>query len=1164
MKRLMVMLSAVAVGFGLFAADDGFVAGTGFESDAVGPFAPTSGWTIPTGDANQALTVTAYDGDAPEIQRPAQYQGETNAKFLDVKTSFGSPITCDLSTAQDMGGIYFDSLVKFTACDEDPADDSYAGAKLVVYTKEIEGDNDAVETHIIVKAGLLSGDGTTVTPTAFDCGKWDTENWGAADSWARLTVKSIGNIAKSGTVPAFAVFINGDPVTTRTPVIAQDATLTLNDIGAYWQGKLDLFPSLITVQDEIYATEAGKVSKVGFDGQGKIDDLSFTTTVPSFCADPSFFTFTWDENVAGVSYVLGDEDVVTLDADQLAKSSIAIPYIAQETCTITVTPASGYVIDSWTGSPTTSGNAGTFALVAGGIAGGVTTKANEPKMTITINGVAVQGGAVSFADAMAIVNDPDQVKTGDSVVIGLTKDVEVGNSADEYLSDLYLDSEGDVVLDLAGHTITGVATGEDFEDAVIDACSPLTIIDSVGGGVITIGADASEGYIGSVTADGAAVVIGLADDAADKGATFEGALSVANGGTISIVRGFFDTDPTSYVDAGSEVGTKSGDYWPVAPKAAEKHGWAIYLAKGANENEFLISSEADLIALATWANKTDEDGEEFPTAGVTFKQTANIALTAPFAGIGLSGVKDMIRDSSDAANDATKFLNGVFKGTYDGGNYTISGFIHVGGDYDGFINSAYGATIKNIRISLGSATGVATGKTGNVLGVIAGLAVDTLVQNCVTLVAGSYNTFKTDKTAAGIVCYAGDGTVIEACTNNLNIVSQGNEKAGGLVACSQSPNNANVTVAGKGVVIQNCANFGNVTAKDGTKRASGLVSYTDNAVTFKGENVVGKDVAIGPSGQSVININSGSATVEAGAVIKVPAGITTTQHNSKAHAGLNYATVVDGVATLVADSAAAVNGANLKVMTTGNTITLAKIGDEITLDTSLFTATVNTTATDAYVKQEGSKYTVTEKATPTITVTLDNPIVEYTAGMTFPTPKVTGGTPASTTWNPAAIVEPDAGKTNEYVVTVTVAATTTTKAGQGQATLKVWKAAPAQDLPSDVAGGSDKQKADYVNWAKEAGVSGTGNENAAAFALGLTKEEITAAGDVTKAVQAKLDAEITSEMVAALVAGTAGQGLDALKAKYPNADFVFVPATELTSTDTAKFFKLQVSFKPAN
>lgn len=767
MKRLMVMLSAAAMAFGLFAADEGHKAGTGFE-DGLAPAAPA--WNVPSDDTNQVLNVTAYDGDAPEIQRPAQYQGEENAKFLDVRTSFGKPVELNVSDAT-MGGIYFDSLVKFTACDDDPADGSYAGAKLIVYTKEIEG--DPVSTKLFVKGGLLASDGS-VTPKVFDCG-----NWTKGDAWVRLTIKSIANVAKSGMVPGFVVFVDGEAVS-ADDCVADGATFAFNDIGAYWNdynSANSLIPSLISLTDQDFATEAGRIAKVGFDGQGKIDDLSFTTTVPSFCADPAFFTFTWDENVAGVKYQFGLTSPVELTPDQLAKGSIAIPYIDEESCTIIVTPKDGFVIDSWTGSPTTSGNAGTFVLAAGGIAGGVTTKANEPRMSYSINGTPA-GTATSFAD---LIGKLASIQGTDVVKVSLTDNVEAGADEGGY-SEINF-SNGIITLDLAGKTITGVGDCSSTYDSVIYVNTALTIIDSVGGGKVVIGEGGAYDGALYVDSDGTATIGALSGD---LGATFEGKIADNDGGTISIVRGKFDDDSAkSFIDENSECSAEkdSDGYWVVAPKAVEKHGWAIYLAKGENENEFLIQDKQNLIDLATWANKTDGDGETFPTEGITFTQTKNI---------------DLENSSVKIGDEAT---GNAFKGTYDGGNFEISNLVVAPIDKDhwtALFANIDGATIKNLTVS---------GTTGDTKeapfyrgALVVGIATGNVTMKNVTssgTVTGNHN-------LGGMFGRFKLGTLnFIACTNHAEVT--GNySKLGGLFVYSDT--------SGGTVNFTDCLNDGAITA----------------------------------------------------------------------------------------------------------------------------------------------------------------------------------------------------------------------------------------------------------------------------------------------------------------------------------------------------------------
>lgn len=378
--------------------------------------------------------------------------------------------------------------------------------------------------------------------------------------------------------------------------------------------------------------------------------------------------------------------------------------------------------------------------------------------------------------------------------------------------------------------------------------------------------------------------------------------------------------------------------------SAETFGWAEYLGEAIG-GAYVIDDVAELVMF-------QKGVATLGSMGVTFKLGADIALKETFAGIGLANAKDEI--------DNAVYKEKAFQGSFDGDGHTISGLIlQAGGDYIGLFNSCYNAEIKNLKVSLGNETGWSDADTANSVGaVIVGVAADTTIENCQTVVDSTYNTFHATKTAAGIVAYAANGTKLINCVNNLNIVSVGNEKAGGLIACAQQGSGS---FNGDGVIVDGCTNNGNVSSeKAETSRASGLVSYTDNKVTFKGHNVFVGTVAAPGGVQSIINLNGGSMVVADGATFTVPAAYKTV--NQKAVDGVFYATVVDGVATLVKNEAA-VEGANLKVMANGAPeVVLAKIGDAITLDTTLATVTVTTTAENAEVKQEGNVYTVVTKS----------------------------------------------------------------------------------------------------------------------------------------------------------------------------------------------------------
>ena len=93
---------------------------------------------------------------------------------------------------------------------------------------------------------------------------------------------------------------------------------------------------------------------------------------------------------------------------------------------------------------------------------------------------------------------------------------------------------------------------------------------------------------------------------------------------------------------------------------------------GTAAHPFEIADEDDLRALAAAVADCPE------ARGLCYVQTADIALTAPWPGIGIPNGKDLV-GSSDASKVA-EFDAGAFCGVFDGWNHTVSGFQMVGVD----------------------------------------------------------------------------------------------------------------------------------------------------------------------------------------------------------------------------------------------------------------------------------------------------------------------------------------------------------------------------------------------------------------------------------------------------------------------------------------------------
>ena len=345
---------------------------------------------------------------------------------------------------------------------------------------------------------------------------------------------------------------------------------------------------------------------------------------------------------------------------------------------------------------------------------------------------------------------------------------------------------------------------------------------------------------------------------------------------------------------------------------------------GTAEHPFEIADLDDLQALqAAVAADVGMD--------LCYVQTADIALTAAWEGIGMKGGKDHV---SEAAYDAE-----AFTGVYDGGNYTISNFLMENGtDYGALFNSIYNATIKNLKLSWGSSTLCANSSAsgGDTGASFVGVAKASTLQN-LTTVAGTVTTVSASKDFGGIVGYLMAGSTVESCTNALNVASLKNtgRKCGGI---------AIITQGGTGTaVIRNCKNSGTVTAAN----KGGILGYVGVATEIDGcENTAAVQLFHFQSGSvTASGVNKGNATVASN---DKSGGVT----------NLYFATVDGDVATFVADNSLAAGTTN-KVMSAGATANFAFAeAGTIAFDTALFTPTYAITAAQGLTLTDATSGTV--------------------------------------------------------------------------------------------------------------------------------------------------------------------------------------------------------------
>ena len=238
------------------------------------------------------------------------------------------------------------------------------------------------------------------------------------------------------------------------------------------------------------------------------------------------------------------------------------------------------------------------------------------------------------------------------------------------------------------------------------------------------------------------------------------------------------------------VGTTTRTFYVMEGESVDGY---VFDTEGEGDSKvYLINNERDLERLAAYVNSGHD------TAGKTFKQNADITLTAAHTSIG--GYFD--------GN------NRYFKGTYDGNNKTISNLTvnAPNSDYQGLFGYAYEkAVIKNVKLANCNITGKqytggvvgrassctienchvsgnisATVSDANYHGGIVGHASSVRITGCT--VTGTISTSVSNDNYGGILGYAPYTVTITSCENSANISGDG-QKHGGIVGWDDSSSN---------------------------------------------------------------------------------------------------------------------------------------------------------------------------------------------------------------------------------------------------------------------------------------------------------------------------------------------------------------------------------------
>lgn len=462
MKKLMTMLSAVALAFGLRAAEAD--TGTSFEDMVAGPLDTTSmtgelvageeGTSYWSG-TNENCEATVKEGTSrgreTEGVTPSQFDSHGQARYLEVKTTFGNPLTRKATTKA--GGInlanttdshYIDSLVKFTIFDAEPEfnKEAYEGAKLMVWLQELtDEDDNPTATNLFIRAGYFGGAAKT-----YNCGDFA----GDPTAWHRVTVKAIPNIYRgdSQIVPGFVVFIDNMAQGSLDMDRGIDAGKVADAYGQFLQGTT-LFPSMDQTSDKDQTLQG-----LSFDGQGSVDDIVFTATVPFAAAQDDaleYVTLAWDSHVTGLKYQANGGEPQTLTGEALNIGSVKIAYQKGSTVELSVTDityAEGYM--------------GVATLTA--MLGGDTLSASivSSKAAAKFGDTSYATAAEAFA-AAAAATAPGTIK----LFAGYTVPENIDG-----VRTLVFSNSAEVTLDLAGNKFVGNIRSSSGRVVIVDSSEP--------------------------------------------------------------------------------------------------------------------------------------------------------------------------------------------------------------------------------------------------------------------------------------------------------------------------------------------------------------------------------------------------------------------------------------------------------------------------------------------------------------------------------------------------------------------------------------------------------------------------------------------------------------------------------------------------------------------
>lgn len=381
-------------------------------------------------------------------------------------------------------------------------------------------------TNLMVTAGQLNGNFTVVKQD------FKVSESVEPDKWYRLTIRAIENVTSitGANQPGFAIYLDGVAVACmdddyQAKLFEEFDVAQLSSTAKDLYNNKQLFISAVS-SDKIGATA---LTAVGFDGTGKIDDLTINTVEngPQFARGTRLFKVEWDNGLTGFTIVAKGSDGNEIENSKTQFSNEggaagANEFVFADGATTYEISNLAFASGSTLSEVTATGAEASSDNVTGVYSFTELKFAPVVKIGVATTLATVDGtGYSNFAEAIAAA------KGGKTLY--LAADVTLDGTS------ICAGDGEDLEIDLQGHDILYANAQEDainggYYPLFYVTTGKLTILDSVGGGVIGYATadDAEVGanlVDGSTYSDGGQVIVG---NQTDKGATFAGAVFILN------------------------------------------------------------------------------------------------------------------------------------------------------------------------------------------------------------------------------------------------------------------------------------------------------------------------------------------------------------------------------------------------------------------------------------------------------------------------------------------------------------------------------------------------------------------------------------------------------------------------------------------------------------